>query len=226
MPFIPTFESCESEKHANQQDASCQIWKVKGIRSHVLRWTTSVYTQHGSIVICDTISPFSALWNTPDGPTNANHSSGPGTPIIMGTGFQTYPTYLDTPSPQKAQMPIKRSHKRKNDENSGQNAPKKPRKSPVWRNQGGVSTQSSHNCRKHVDIGRFLRSCCRDGDYVLPVQRMCDAVELIIMRPERETFVENFAADFPSWRTAELEVFLRDVLRHRTRLISPITRWK
>ena len=71
--------------------------------------------------------PFQPLWNTPNGP-NANPSSGPGTPIIMGTGFQTYPTYLDTPSPQKLQTPIKRSHKRKNDENSGQNAPKKPRK--------------------------------------------------------------------------------------------------
>jgi hypothetical protein len=173
------------------------------------------YTPHVALSSFGTpFRPFQPLWTTP----NANPTSGPGTPIIMGTGFQTYPAYLATPSPQNLQTPIKRSHKRKNDENSGQNAPKKPR------NQGGVFTQSNQNCRKHVDIGRFPRSCCRDGDYVLPIQRMCDAVELIIMRPKREPFFNNFAAYFPSQRTAELEGFLRGVLRHRTRLISPITR--
>ena len=63
---------------------------------------------------------FQPLWTTP----NPN----PGTPIIMGTGFQTYPAYLATPGPQNLQTPIRRSHKRKSDGNLGQSAPKKPRK--------------------------------------------------------------------------------------------------
>jgi hypothetical protein len=63
---------------------------------------------------------FQPLWTTP----NANS----GTPFIMGTGFQTYPSYLATPGPQIIQTPIKRSHKRKSDENLGHSAPKKPRK--------------------------------------------------------------------------------------------------
>ena len=45
---------------------------------------------------------FQPLWTTP----NAN----PGTPIIMGTGFQTYPAYLSIPSPRNLQMPFRRSH--------------------------------------------------------------------------------------------------------------------
>ena len=60
---------------------------------------------------------FQPLWTTPN--------SNPGAPNIMGTNFQTYPAY---PGPQNLQTPIRRSHKRKTDENSGQNAPKKPRK--------------------------------------------------------------------------------------------------
>ena len=55
---------------------------------------------------------FQPLWTTP----NAN----PSTPIVMGTGFQTYSAYLATPV---LRTSIKRSH-----ENSGQSAPKKPRK--------------------------------------------------------------------------------------------------
>ena len=67
---------------------------------------------------------FQPLWATP---SNANLN--PGTPIVFGTGFQTYPAYLATPSPHNLQMSItKRSHKWKSDENSGQSAPKKPRK--------------------------------------------------------------------------------------------------
>jgi hypothetical protein len=47
---------------------------------------------------------FQPLWTTP----NAN----PGTPIVTGTGFQTYPAYLATPGPQNFQTPMKRSHTR------------------------------------------------------------------------------------------------------------------
>ena len=67
MPFIPTFESCESEKHANQQDAPHQIWKVKGMRSHVPQCTTSVYTQHGSIIIWHHFALFSLCGTLPMG---------------------------------------------------------------------------------------------------------------------------------------------------------------
>jgi hypothetical protein len=60
---------------------------------------------------------FQPLWTTVTSNTNAGTH-------IMGTGFQTYPSYLASPGSQN----IKRSHKRKSDENLGQSAPKKPRK--------------------------------------------------------------------------------------------------
>jgi hypothetical protein len=67
----------------------------------------------------------------------------------------------------------------------------------------------------HIDVlGRFPRACRRDSNYVLPVKGVCDAIELIVMRSERESFLDNFAADFPSQRTAELEWFLLGILRH------------
>ena len=53
---------------------------------------------------------------------------------------------------------------------------------------------------------------------------MCDAIELIVMRSEREPFLDNFVAYPPSRRTAELEGFPWGALRHKTRLISPVTR--
>ena len=61
------------------------------------------------------------LWTTPD--------ANPGTPTIIGTGFQSYPAYLATPSSQSHQTSVKRSHKRKSDENSGQSILKKARNS-------------------------------------------------------------------------------------------------
>ena len=41
---------------------------------------------------------FQPLWTTP----NANFSA----PIVMGTGFQTYPAYLATPGPQNLQCQL------------------------------------------------------------------------------------------------------------------------
>ena len=61
------------------------------------------------------------LWTTLD--------ANPGTPTITGTGFQSYPAYLATPSSQSHQTSVKRSHKRKSDENSGQSISKKARNS-------------------------------------------------------------------------------------------------
>jgi hypothetical protein len=63
---------------------------------------------------------FHPLWTTPN--------ASPGTPTITGTGFQTYSANLATSGPQNHQTLVKRSHKRKSDENSGQSILKKPRK--------------------------------------------------------------------------------------------------
>ena len=76
------------------------------------------YTPNTAVMSFETPPrPFHSLWTTPD--------ANPGTPTITGTGLQTYPASLATPSSQSHQTSVKRSHKRKSDENSGQSVSKK-----------------------------------------------------------------------------------------------------
>ena len=71
------------------------------------------YTPNTAVMSFETTPhPFHSSWTTPD--------ANPGTPTITGTGLQTYPVYLAIPSSQSHQTSVKRSHKRKSDENLGQ----------------------------------------------------------------------------------------------------------
>ena len=214
MPFIPTFESCESEKHVNQQDASRQFWIVKGIRSHVSRWTPSIYAQHHLRHRFALFSLCGQLLVMPTWMIPVLQSSS----VLVFKPIQPNlpPPILRTSKCQLLSAVINERVMKIQARVQGKSSP--------WRNQGEVFTQSNQNCREHVNIGRFPGSCGWDCNYV---QRVRDAIELIVMRSEREPFLDNFAAYLPSRRTAaELEGFPWGVLRHKTRLIFPITRWE